>query len=96
MNSAIYLLEFSDSIKGDIIIYEEIKKSPKLKQVILNAQIIEISGDKFVNSLKYQDRQTGQISELAVQGVFVEIGLVPNSEMVKNLVQIDKYGQVMV
>lgn len=94
--SEVYLMEYADTLKGDPVTQEEIKKNSKLKQVILNAQTLEILGDKFVNGLKYQDRKTGEEKVLKVDGVFVEVGSVPNSEMVKGLVDLDKWGQVMI
>lgn len=92
----VYLLEYGDTLKGDPSTQEQIKKNPKLKQIILNAQTLEIFGDKMVTGLKYKDRVSGEEKELAVDGVFVEIGSVPNSEMVKGLVELDKYGQVVI
>ncbi|KKS37466.1 MAG: hypothetical protein UV01_C0010G0042 [Parcubacteria group bacterium GW2011_GWA2_42_14] len=94
--SEVYLLEFGEAVKGDPVTLEEIKKSQKLKQIILNAQTVEVLGDKFVTGLKYKDRKTIEEKTLEVGGVFVEIGSVPNSEMVKGLVDLDKYGQVII
>lgn len=94
--SEIYLLEYGEALKGDPVTQEEIKKNPKLKSIILNAQTLEILGDKFVSGLKYKDRVSGKEKRLEVDGVFVEIGSVPNSEMVKGLVDLDKYGQVVI
>ncbi|OGZ98281.1 MAG: hypothetical protein A3C07_01565 [Candidatus Sungbacteria bacterium RIFCSPHIGHO2_02_FULL_47_11] len=92
----IYLLEYSDTLKGDPQTQEAVKKNPKLKQIILNAQTLEVLGDKAVTGLKYKDRVSGEEKELALDGIFVEIGSVPNSEMVKGLVNLDKYGQVVI
>lgn len=94
--SEVYLLEYTDSLKGDPKTVEEIKKNPKLKEIILNAKILEISGDSMVTSLKYQDTKDGQEKTLAVAGVFVAIGAIPNSEIVKDLVQLDSHKQVMI
>jgi len=94
--SEIYLLEYGETLKGDPITQEAIKKNSKLKQIILNAQTIEILGDKFVTGLRYKDRKSGEEKVLELEGVFVEIGSVPNSEMVKGLVEIDKWGQVVI
>ncbi|MDO8600842.1 MAG: FAD-dependent oxidoreductase [bacterium] len=94
--SEVYLLEFGESLRGDPVTQEEIKKNPKLKEIILNAQTLEVLGDKFMTGLKYKDRKTNEEKMLAVDGVFVEIGSVPNSEMVKDLVELDKYGQVKI
>ena len=58
--------------------------------------MLEIFGDKFVNGVRYKDRIANEAIELALGGVFVEIGSVPNSEIVKNLVETDKWGQIIV
>lgn len=94
--SEIYLLEYGESLKGDPVTQEEIKKNPKLKQIMLNAQTLEIVGDTFVTGLKYKDRKSGEEKLLPLDGVFVEVGSVPNSEMVKDLVERDKWGQVAI
>lgn len=91
----IYLLEFGEILKGDQVTQEEIRKNPKV-EIILNAQTKEILGDKFVNGVKYMDRKTSEEKLLNVGGIFIEIGSVPNAEMVKNLVDLDKYGQVII
>lgn len=94
--SEVYLMEYGEALKGDPVTQEEIKKNPKLKGIILNAQTVEVLGDKFVSGIKYKDRKTNEEKILAVDGIFVEIGSVPNSEMVKDLVELDKYGQVKI
>lgn len=91
----IYVLEFADALKGDPVTQEEVKKNPKV-EIIFNSQSKEILGENFVTGLKYLDRKTNKEKTLAVGGVFVEIGSVPNSEMVKDLVNLDKYGQVLI
>ena len=92
----IYLLHRGDALKGDPVEQEEIKKNPKLKEIILNAETLEVLGDKFVTGLKYKNSKTGEEKILEVGGIFVEIGSVPNSEMVKDLVKLDQWGQVVV
>ena len=92
----IYLLEYGETLKGDPSTQEDIEKNPKLKEIFLNAQTLEVMGDKFVTGLRYKDRKTNEEKILDVQGVFAEIGSIPNSEMVKGLVEIDKYGQVVI
>ena len=94
--SEVYLLEYGEALKGDPVTQAEIKKNPKLKEIIFNAQTLEVIGDKFVAGLRYKDKKTAEEKILEVQGVFVEIGSVPNSEMVKELVAIDTYGQVVI
>lgn len=94
--SEIYLLEYSDSLRGDMQTQEEIKSNSKLKQIILNVQPIEIMGDTLVTGLKYKNLSNGEEQILEVGGIFVEIGSVPNTEVVKHLVQLDEHNQIMI
>lgn len=90
------LMDRNGVLRGDAVTQEEIKKNPKLKEIILGAQVTEVLGEQFVNGIKYKNIKTGEEQTLAVDGVFVEIGSVPNSEMVKGLVDLDKWGQVII
>src|SRR3989338_6258740 len=94
--SEVYLLHRGDALKGDPVEQAEIKNNPKLKNIILNAEPTEIEGDEFVSGIKYKDSKTGEVHRLPVDGVFVEIGSVPNSEMVKDLIDIDQWGQIKI
>jgi alkyl hydroperoxide reductase subunit F len=82
---SVYLMEYGDALKGDPVTQEEVKKNPKLREIIFNAQTSEILGDKFMSGVKYKDRKSGEEKILEVDGIFVEIGSVPNSEMVKQI-----------
>jgi alkyl hydroperoxide reductase subunit F len=93
--SLIYLLEYKDKLKGDALTQEKIKSSPKV-QIITLAEIAEITGENFVSGLKYKDRQTNEIRELKVDGVFVEIGSIPNSFLVKDFVDLNNFGEIIV
>ncbi|MBI4134804.1 MAG: FAD-dependent oxidoreductase [Candidatus Sungbacteria bacterium] len=91
----IYLIVRSDTLKGDQVTQEEVKKSPKV-EVIYNALTQEIIGDNFVTGLRYQEKTTGEVKDLAVDGVFIEVGAVPNSEIIKSLVQMNAAGEVLI
>ncbi|OGE42394.1 hypothetical protein A3B45_04275 [Candidatus Daviesbacteria bacterium RIFCSPLOWO2_01_FULL_39_12] len=92
--SEIYLLEGGPALRGDPKTVDEISKNPKLKEIIVNAKIKEVVGETLVSALKYE--LNGEEKTLEVEGIFVEIGSVPNSEMVKDLVQLDDHGQVTI
>ncbi|MEK7099270.1 MAG: FAD-dependent oxidoreductase [Patescibacteria group bacterium] len=94
--SEIYLLEKGGAVRGDQLTHEEIQKNPKLKQIIFHADSQEIIGNTFVTGLKYRDTETGEEHTLAAEGIFIEIGSIPNSEMVKDLVERDPWGQVKI
>ncbi len=92
----IYLLTHGSVLRGDSVTIEEIKKSSKFKKIIFNADVIKINGENFVTGLIYQDKKTNQEHSLTIQGIFVEIGSVPNSEIVKDLVDLNERGQIII
>ncbi len=93
--SKVYLLVRSEALKGDPITQEKIKGNPSV-EIIWNAVTQEIAGKETVTGIKYQDARSGETKELPVGGVFVEIGLVPNSDFVIDLVGRDAYGAVKI
>jgi len=93
--SKIYILDRSEIPSADPITQDRIKNSGKAE--IIGASVAqEITGDKFVKSLKYQNLSTKEIKELAVEGVFISIGHEPNSDIIKNLVQINDRFEIIV
>jgi alkyl hydroperoxide reductase subunit F len=93
--SLIYILEYTDKLKGDDITQEKIKSYDKI-HVITSAEVIEILGQNFVSGLKYKNRITNEIKELKTDGVFVAIGMEPNSYLVKDLVKLNNRGEIIV
>ena len=91
----VYLLEYGDVLKGDVVTQERIKSSEKV-ELIFNTEMKEVKGEKFVTGLVYKDRVSGEEKTLSVGGIFVEIGSVPNSEFVKDLVQLNKDGEILI
>jgi thioredoxin reductase len=92
--SKIYLIVRSEVLKGDPITQEKIKKEPKV-EILWNTVIASIEGKDMVTGARLKNTKTGEEKTLALDGVFVEIGLVPNSSFVKDLVQLDAYGHVV-
>lgn len=88
------LLEAGDKFKADPITVENVSKSDKFKAV-KNVEVTEIKGDKFVSGLIYRDKE-GKGHELELQGVFVEIGSIPNSGFAKDLVDVNNYGEIVI
>lgn len=93
--SKIFLLEYSDKLKGDPLTQEKIKADPKV-EIMFQVKTLEILGSAMVEGLKYEDRSTGEAKELKLGGVFVEIGAIPNSGFVKELVKLNDFGEVVV
>jgi len=90
------VIEFAEQLKADAVL---VKKLHSLPNVTLhtNAQTTEITGDgSKVNGLRYRDRATGTEHHVELAGVFVQIGLVPNTEFLKGTVELSKFGEILV
>lgn len=90
----IFLIVRSDAPKGDPVTLDKVTSNLKV-EIITQADTEEILGDTFVNGLRYKNRQSGESKELKVEGIFVEIGAVPNSEIAKGLVNLNERGEVV-
>ncbi len=89
----IYLLHLESALKADPVLVDAFTGDPKV-EILYNAKTTAISGEQFVNGLTYEEGQTGETKELAVDAVFVTIGAVPNTEPIKNLTALDQFGAV--
>jgi alkyl hydroperoxide reductase subunit F len=92
---SVTLLNRTETIKADEATVEAVTGHPNMK-VIKNAVLTEIKGDKFVSSLTYQDAMTKELHELPVTGIFVEIGLIPTTSFVENLLPLNEHKQIPV
>ncbi len=88
----VYIINIADYLTGDEIMQKKIKKSKKVS-ILNNSQVIEILGDNFVNAIKIEKDKKEET--LAVQGIFVEIGLIPNSDFAVDLNK-TKSGEIKV
>ena len=61
-----------------------------------NAQTTEITGKETVEALSYKDRASGQVHRVELEGVFIQIGLVPNTDWLKGTVELSKHGEIVV
>jgi alkyl hydroperoxide reductase subunit F len=90
------LIEFADQLKADAVLVNKLKSLPNV-EIHVNAQTTEITGEAGkVNALRYKDRVSGQEHTVALEGVFVQIGLVPNTEWLKGTVDLTKFGEIEV
>jgi NADH-dependent peroxiredoxin subunit F len=92
---SVTLVHRRDEFRADEITVKKIRENPKFK-VITNAEILRVDGDKFVSSLTYKDKISGEEHTIPTAGIFVEIGQIPNIDFVKNLVTIDEFGKIVV
>jgi len=91
----IYILEFNPEVKAEALNQELAKKTGKI-EVITNAALKKIQGKNFVESIVYQDRKSKILQRLLVQGVFVEIGSIPATGFVKELVDFNEKDEIKI
>ncbi|MED3623329.1 alkyl hydroperoxide reductase subunit F [Neobacillus thermocopriae] len=89
------VLEFMPELKADKVLQERLYSLPNVT-VIKNAQTKEITGTDKVNGITYIDRETGEEHHIELQGVFVQIGLVPNTEWLEGTVERTRFGEIIV
>jgi alkyl hydroperoxide reductase subunit F len=90
------LVEFADQLKADAVLVNKLKSLPNV-QIFTNAQTTEITGEAGkVNGLRYKDRATGQEHLVPLEGVFVQIGLVPNTEWLKGTLELNRFGEIVI
>jgi alkyl hydroperoxide reductase subunit F len=87
------LFQRGDKFRADEISIEKAMRLPNVK-LNKNIELLEIKGDKFVNALVYKDGE--EQKEIAVGGIFVEIGQLPNTDFAKGLVTMDAYNKIVV
>jgi len=90
------VIEFMPELKADAVL---VKKLHSLTNVTVhtNAQTMEITGqDGKVNAMRYKDRATDEEHRVTLEGVFVQIGLVPNTEWLKGVLELSKFGEIIV
>lgn len=89
------LLEFADSLRADAVLQKKLFSLPNVT-VVTNAQTTEVTGDAKVNGLIYKDRQSGESHRVELEGIFVQIGLLPNTDFVKDTIERTKFGEIVV
>ncbi|MES2741264.1 MAG: alkyl hydroperoxide reductase subunit F [Pseudomonadota bacterium] len=88
------LIEFGAELRADAVLQRKLRSLANVS-VITSAQTSEIHGDgKVVNALSYTDRVTGTPHKVELEGVFVQIGLVPNTEWLKGTVALSRHGEI--
>ncbi len=91
----VYLIIRSEELKGDPVNQEKVAQSAKV-QMVRSAEVTEILGNQSVTGLLYLDKKMGGTKELTVAGVFIEIGLIANSEFVRGFVDLNEAGEIVV
>ena len=90
------LLEFADTLRADAVLQKKLGSLPNVT-VIKSAQTTEVKGDgQKVNGLVYKDRITEELHSVELEGIFVQIGLLPNSDWLKGSVELNRFGEIIV
>ena len=92
---SVTLLQRGDTYRADPVTVEKVLAHPNMKG-ILNAQIKEVSGERFVGGLTYTDTKTNTEHQLAATGIFVEIGMMPNTGYLNDIVELDTLNRVVI
>ena len=90
------LLEFADTLRADAVLQKKLYSLPNVT-VIKSAQTTEVKGDgQKVTGLVYKDRTTEELHTVELEGIFVQIGLLPNSDWLKGSVELNRFGEIIV
>ncbi len=90
------LFEFDTKLKADAVLQKKLHSLPNVT-VIVNALTTEVNGDgNKVNGLTYKDRATDEVKQVELEGIFVQIGLLPNTDWLKGTLELSKHGEVVV
>ncbi len=90
------LIEYDTQLRADAVLQRKLRSLSNIT-VFTNAQTTEITGDnQKVDGLIYKDRDSGESHKVALEGVFVQIGLVPNTDWLKGTVELSKHSEIVV
>ncbi|MEJ7931317.1 alkyl hydroperoxide reductase subunit F [Ramlibacter sp. AN1015] len=90
------LVEYDTKLRADAVLQRKLNSLPNVT-VLLNAQTTEITGDgQKVNGLVWKDRASGDVQRVELEGIFVQIGLVPNTDWLKGTLELSRYGEIVV
>ena len=93
--SHVTVLEFADSLRADRVLIDKARKTPNV-DIITSARTTEITGNgSKVTGLEYEDRATGEKRTIQLDGVFVQIGLMPNSAVFRGQLDINQRGEIV-
>ncbi len=92
---SVTLLQRSDTYKADPVTVEKVLAHPNMKS-ILNAKVTQVTGENFVSGITYVDVTTETEHSLPVTGIFVEIGMMPNTEYLTEILTLDEYKRVVI
>lgn len=89
----VYLIHRRDELRGAMVLQEELKKLSNV-EILYSCIVEEIQGESAVENLRIKDVKTGEVSDLNVSGVFVAVGIRPNTDLVRECLKLDESGYI--
>lgn len=90
------LIEFDDHLRADEVLQQKLRSMDNV-EIVVSALTTEVLGDgSKVTGLNYQERQSGEVRGLELDGIFVQIGLLPNTEWLKDTVELSPRGEIVI
>lgn len=93
--SSVTVVQFLDRLTGDKILIDKMNGFGNVR-VLFETEVTSINGGEEVESVSVRSRKTGEARDLSAQGIFIEIGLVPNSGFAKGLLRLNEAGEIMI
>ncbi len=94
--SRVTLFEFADQLNADTVLQQAVRRLPNV-DIVTSARTTEVVGDgSKVTGLRWENRRDGAAQEITLDGVFVQIGLLPNSSMLTEVVETNRFGEIVV
>jgi alkyl hydroperoxide reductase subunit F len=91
----VYIIEFTEKLRADEVMIQQAERASNV-EILTGTAVKKIRGNTFVNSIIVEDRNSGATRKLDVEGVFVEVGLTPNTDFIKGIVELNQYGEILV
>jgi NADH-dependent peroxiredoxin subunit F len=90
---SVTLIHRHTTFKADAVTVEKVSAHPNMR-ILANAEPTEVLGEQFVSGLRYKDKNTGEIKDLAVTGIFVEAGVIPNTQFAEGFLGLDEVKRI--
>ena len=92
---SVTMIHRSENFRADEVTVKKVLENPKFK-VITNSEILKVDGEMFVSSVTYKNKITNEEHTIPTTGIFIEIGQTPNTEFMRNIVNIDEFNKIIV
>ena len=89
------LINRSDTFRADEITVEKLSKNPNLR-ILKNIDMLSVDGTKFASGMTIKHKDTNTEEKIPANGIFVEIGQIPNTDFLKNIVELDSLGRIVI